>query len=205
MASIEIKPTLQLNITKGMKYSPKSTDDELVQGCIAQNRLAQRYLYERYFGLAMSVVMRYTGGHSEALEICNTVFLKIFGSFEKYQSQGHLDGWVARIALNTAIDYVRSMTHYKKIIELTPEYEVNISNDTDNDGLSNLQTEDILRLVQKLPPNSRAVFSLYVIEGYQHPEISEMLKISVGTSKWHLSFARQELKKLLEKSNEAVA
>jgi RNA polymerase sigma-70 factor (ECF subfamily) len=77
--------------------------------------------------------------------------------------------------------------------------DFNIERDgaVDNDSLDNLQVEDLYRLIQKLPASSRSVFNLYVIDGYKHKEISDMLDISVGTSKWHLSNARKELQELI--------
>ena len=176
-----------------MKYSNRSTDNELIQGCRHSDRLAQKFLYERFFGRVFGIAMRYTKNQEEALDILNTAFLKVFTSLDKYEDNSNLAGWIAKIVFNTAIDHVRRNTKYRQVMDF------NIENDgaVGNDSLDNLQVEDLYKLIQKLPASSRSVFNLYVVDGYKHKEISEMLHISVGTSKWHLSNARKELQEMI--------
>ena len=176
-----------------MKYSNKSTDNELIQGCRQTNRLAQKFLYERFFGKMFGIAMRYTQNQEEALEILNNAFLKVFTSLDKYEDNNNLAGWIAKIVFNTAIDHVRRNTKYKQVMDFNVENDASVG----NDSLGNLQAEDLYRLIQKLPTSSRTVFNLYVVDGYKHKEISEMLNISVGTSKWHLANARKELQEMI--------
>ncbi len=177
-----------------MKYSTKSTDNELTLGCRQGNRMAQKYLYERYFGKMFGIAMRYTRNQEEALEILNNSFLKVFTSLDKYEDNNNLAGWIAKIVFNTAIDHVRRNTKYKQVMDFNTDSDLS----TGNESLENLNAEDLYRLIQRLPTASRAVFNLYVIDGYKHKEISEMLDISVGTSKWHLANARKELQSMLK-------
>ena len=161
-----------------MKYSIKSTDNELIHGCRQSNRLAQKCLYERFFGKMFGIAMRYTTNQEEALDILNNSFLKVFTSLDKYEDNNNLAGWIAKIVFNTAIDFVRRNTKYRQVMDFNVENDSPVS----NDSMDNLQVEDLYRLIQKLPAASRTVFNLYVIDGYKHKDISEMLEISVGTT-----------------------
>ncbi len=180
-----------------MTYRPNSTDEELVAGCCDGHRLAQRYLYERYAGKMLGIPMRYTRDREEAMEIFNQAFLKILQNLPKYQPTGPLGGWMARIVFNTCIDYVRSRKTYNQTIRF-PEV-VEVDGISRNEAHDQLDAEVIYQLIQDLPPAARNVFSLYVIDGYRHKDIGEMLNIDEGTSRWHLAQARKTLqKKILE-------
>lgn len=178
-----------------MKYTNHSTDQDLVRGCMDNNRLAQKCLYERYFGKMMGIAMRYTKHQEEAIEILNNAFLKVFTSLDKYSDENNLGGWIARIVFNTAIDHVRRHTKYRQVMNFESDQDAPVQ----NDSINHLNTEDLYRLIQKLPAASRAVFCLYVIDGYKHKEIADMLDITIGTSKWHLASARKELQEMLSK------
>lgn len=186
-----------------MKYTPQSSDKELIKGCRKGHRLAQKQLYERFTGKMTGIAMRYTSNKEEAFEILNNAFLKVFTSLDKYKDENNLAGWIARIVFNTAIDHVRKHTRYRKVMDFNVEKDASIS----NEALDNLIAEDLYDLVQALPQSSRTVFSLYVVEGYKHREIAELLGISEGTSKWHLASARKELQKRIraQRASEAVA
>ena len=177
-----------------MKFTPHSSDEELILGCREQNRLAQKYLYQRYYGKLLGVCMRYTSSREEATSILNMAFFKIFQSISNYNSSGSFKGWMSRIALNTAIDHLRSNTTYRKVMDYNSEKEVAIG----NDAIDNLAAEELYAVIQRLPRSTRSVFCLYVIEGYKHHEIAKQLGITVGTSKWHLSSARKQLQTLLK-------
>lgn len=176
-----------------MKYSAKNTDNELVEGCLQGERLAQKVLYERYFGKMLGIAMRYTKHQEEAIEILNAAFLKVFTGLDSYQDNNNLAGWIAKIVFNCSIDHVRRHTKYRQVMSFEIEQEPPIF----NDSINNLQAEDLFKLIQKLPAASRNVFCLYVVDGYKHKEIADMLSITVGTSKWHLANARKELQDLI--------
>ena len=176
-----------------MKYTKKSTDQELIKGCRKSHRLAQKILYEKYFGKMLGIAMRYTKHQDEAIEILNTAFLKVFTSLNKYEDNNNLAGWIAKIVFNTSIDHVRRHTKYRQVMHFNIERDGVVK----NESIDHLNAEDLYRLIQRLPTASRTVFSLYVIEGYKHKEIAEMLEITVGTSKWHLANARKEMRRLI--------
>jgi len=176
-------------------YSEHSSDEELRAGCLAQHRLAQKYLYHRYFGRLLGIPMRYTSDRSDAVEVLNQAFLKIFDSLSTYQGTGSFAGWMARIVFHCAIDHVRRQASYRRKIVLDTAEELPIENEV----IRQLDGEDLYQLIQLLPGPARSVFSLYVVDGYKHAEIAAMLGIEEGTSKWHLSDARRRLKILLAK------
>ena len=158
------------------------------------DRLAQQSLYQRYFGRLLGISMRYTNDREDAVEVLNQAFLKIFNSLHQFQESGPFMGWMAKIVFHTAVDHARKNNTYRKVIH----YSIEADQAVESDATHHLDAEDLYALIQKINPGSRTVFSLYVIDGYKHHEIAEMLGISVGTSKWHLSTARVEIKKHLE-------
>lgn len=172
-------------------------EEELIEGCIRNERLAQKRLYERCYGKMMGVCMRYASDKEQATEILNCGFLKIFTTIGKFGKKGaNIEGWMYRIMVNTAIDYLRSeMRHQHEDIEKSVYAE-----DAAN-VISAMSAEQILEMVNRLSPAYRAVFNLYVIEGFNHAEIGEKLGISEGTSKSNLAKARARLQEMIIDSN----
>lgn len=179
-----------------MIFSSHSPDEDLIAGCLEQNRLAQKYLYKRYYGRVMGISMRYTRNEEEALDILNRSFLKVFTKLDQYKPTGSLGGWIARVVFNTAIDYVRSNTRYRKVMDFNIEKESSL----DPDIFDKLYMDDVYKAIQKLPSNSRAVFSLFYIDGYKHKEIAELLDININTSKWLLSTAKKQMRIIISKT-----
>lgn len=178
-----------------MNYNLNSTEAELIEGCRFQNRLAQKYLYQKFFGKMLGISMRYTGNREEAIEVLNTAFCKVFTSIDQYKPTGSsIANWIAKIVFNSSIDFVRKHKTYRKTMDFESTRELSI----DNEAIDNLNSEDLFKVIQKLPAATRAVFCLYVIDGYKHWEVAEKLGISVGTSKWHLSNAKKSLQKMLK-------
>lgn len=175
-------------------YTPESQDELLLEGCLKENRLAQKYLYQRYAGVMLGICMRYAGSRDEAMEMLNAAFFRVFKSIHQFDGSGALKAWISKIVIHACIDWVRSQAAYRKrfVLGVTREAAIN------NGALEKLNEEDLLEKVQLLPPTSRLVFTLFVIEGYSHKEIAEVIDISVGTSKWHLSEARKRLKEMLK-------
>jgi RNA polymerase sigma-70 factor (ECF subfamily) len=169
---------------------------DLLDGCHAGNPKCQELLYRQFYGYAMSVSMRYTRTRDEAIEIVNDGFIKVFNNADKVDVSKSFKNWLRRIMVNTALDYYRqNHKHYNHEDIQAAEYLV-----SDNtDASSELSYEELLGLVQQLSPAYRTVFNLFVIDGYSHDEISEILNISVGTSKSNLARARINLREMLSK------
>ncbi len=195
----EKRPSLRAKTTC-MQYSKTSTDRELIEGCKAQHRLAQKYLYQRYYGRMLGISMRYTHNESEAIDVLNRAFLKVFHSLDQYEDQGSLSGWIARIVFNTTIDYVRQQVKYRQVMDFTTVRDSSI----EAEAIQQLYAEDLYRYIQQLPATTRTVFSLYVIDGYKHREIAEMLEINENTSKWHLAKGKQQLQKVLQNHKRSI-
>ncbi len=172
----------------------------LVEQCRKQNRNAQKILYEKYYHKMMAICVRYLKSEEDALEVLNNAFLKAFAKIKQYKSEGTLEGWMKRIVINSSIDFVRSNKEYKNKFILTNEFslygsleEEEPSSSSFSNIDSHLNKEQLFELITELPPATRIVFNLYVIDDFTHKQISEQLKISEGTSKWHLSNARKIL------------
>lgn len=180
-----------------MKIVFSVTEEELIRGCIKNERLAQKRLYERFFGKMMGVCMRYSSHREQATEILNMGFLKVFDSLKKFADKGgNLEAWIYRIMVNTAIDYLRSEMRHQHA-----DMEKSVYAEDTGDVIADLAAEQILEMVNQLTPAYRAVFNLYVVEGYNHAEIGELLGISEGTSKSNLAKGRAKLQEKIIQLN----
>lgn len=173
-----------------------NTLEALLEGCRIGNPKSQELLYRQFYGYAMSVCLRYTRTHDEAVEIVNDGFIKVFTHADKVDLTKSFKNWLRRIMVNTALDYYRqNHKHYNHDDIQVAEYSVSDGKDASSD----LSYQELLGLVQKLSPAYRTVFSLFIIDGYSHEEIGDMLRISVGTSKSNLARARINLREMLSK------
>lgn len=170
----------------------KYTENELVEGCVRNDRRAQELFYRTFFPEMLRMVRRYTRDEDTALEIVNNGFLRVFKKLDTFAFKGSLEGWVRRLVYHSMADYFRSNARYLHFLVLEERDDVVPERSHDV-----FFEEDILKIVGQLPPVSQEVFRLYAIEGYSHAEIAENLKMSEGTSKWHLSTARQKLRQQL--------
>ncbi len=174
--------------------TPTPADIELITGCINNSRKAQEQLYQRFYGPMASLCLRYTRNEEDAIEVMHNGFLKVYKKIHTYDSsKASLYTWIRKIMVNGAIDFIRQRNKFS-IVELEKANEPGI----DEEAVQRLSSQELLKLVQKLSPATQMVFNLYVIEGYNHREIGELVGISEGTSKWHLSEARRQLQTLLQ-------
>ncbi|MCS7037400.1 MAG: RNA polymerase sigma factor [Saprospiraceae bacterium] len=169
-----------------------------IEACLRGNRRAQRALYERYKGRMFAVCLRYAGSHAEAEDICQEGFVRVFRDLAQYDGRGPFEGWMRKVFVNAALQHLekqrrRIQTDCLDGIDVPDDAAAPLFDDTP-------PAERLIHLLQQLPPGFRTVFNLYVLEGYTHPEIAEILGISVGTSKSQLLRAKAHLRRLLEKS-----
>jgi RNA polymerase sigma factor (sigma-70 family) len=169
------------------------TEQELVAGCISNDRRAQEAFYRRYFPEMLRMCLRYTRDQDTAIEIVNNGFLRVFKKLHTFAFKGSLEGWVRRLVYHSMADYFRDNARYLHFLVLEDHDKA-----VPETGHDRFFEEDILKAVQRLPPVSQEVFRLFAIEGYSHAEIAANLNITEGTSKWHLSTARQKLREHLE-------
>ncbi|MEO5562412.1 MAG: RNA polymerase sigma factor [Chitinophagaceae bacterium] len=171
------------------------TESDLISGCIEGNRRMQEQLYSRFSPRMYAVCLRYAGTSEEAQDILQEGFIKIFKKLGTFRGEGSFEGWIRRIFVNTAIEHFRR----KKYMSPVTEKEENTMEGNYLSVLDNLAERDIMDLVQQLSPGYRTVFNLYVVEGYTHKEIGDILGISEGTSKSQLSRAKVILQEMVKK------
>ena len=175
---------------------------DIISGCKKADRKAQERLYNNFYRAMMTVCLRYAKNDEDAVEILNNGFFKVFKSIQWYDSsKASLYTWIRTIVVNSCLDFIKQKQRLEKVNELDPGVEVHIPPDV----ISKIETAELLELVRDLTPATRAVFNLYVIEGYRHKEIAQLLSISEGTSKWHLNEARKNLQQLINKSKAKIS
>jgi len=189
---------MQATFTGRIASIPRNamTDEQLVAGCLKGEPIAQRELYKSYSRKMMSICMRYANGREQAQDILQDGFVKVFQKMDHYRGDGPLGGWIARTMVNTALDHIRRNKPYDHSLDLTEAEHLHAE---DAQVMSTMSTEELMEMIQALPPGYRAVFNLFAIEGYAHKEISEQMGISENTSKSQFMKARAYLRKQLPK------
>ncbi|MFK8105349.1 MAG: RNA polymerase sigma factor [Saprospiraceae bacterium] len=176
---------------KKVKYSEK----EMIDACVQNDRRAQEFLYRKYLPKMMQMCFRYTSDREQALDIINIGFLRVFKKIASFSFQGSFEGWIRKIIYHSVADYFKKNERYLQFLVFEERDE-----EAPAEALDKMYVEDILKLVDRLPPATQAVFRLYAIEGFTHVEIGKRLQISDGTSKWHLATARKKLKKMIDQN-----
>lgn len=169
--------------------------EQLITKCKKRELKAQEQLYRLYSGKLFSICLKYSRNYAEAEDTLQDSFLTIFKKIAQYNHKGSFEGWMKRIAINTALQRYRKQPVFEIVDEealKTPEVEI------DEETIS---LDYLLNIVQSLPDRYRMVFNLYVLDGFSHKEIAELLNISTGTSKSNLARARGILKEKIEKKN----
>ena len=166
--------------------------EQLIQNCKKQDAKAQSQLYKLFSSKLFTVCLKYSRNHAEAQDTLHDAFITIFSKVEQYKSKGSFEGWLKRLTINTALQKYRSKGVFDIVNEEAIEdVEIEISNEQ-------VSIEFLLKIIQELPDRYRLVFNLYVLDGFSHKEIAEMLKITLGTSKSNLARARLILKNKIE-------
>ncbi len=165
------------------------TDRELIEGCIREERACQEELFRRYAGKLLSICRRYARHEMEAEDLLQDTLIRIFDHLDKFEYKGSFEGWMRRIAVNTALKNCNRIGFRKESIGIDAGQDQVV----DPEAVSHLSEEELLHLIRELPEGYRLVFNLYAIEGYSHKEIAEMLDIKEGTSRSQLVKARKML------------
>lgn len=176
---------------------------DLIGGCLDNNRRCQQQIYEQFYGKMLGVCMRYANDLDSGKDLVQEGFIKLFANLHKYKSDGSFEGWVRRIFVNNAIDSFRRKKHR----EIVPEndYQIlNLADDKDEHAFldeeeETIKPKDVIAAMQQLSPAYKMVFNLYVMENYAHQEIADEIGISVGTSKSNLAKARMNMRKILQR------
>jgi RNA polymerase sigma-70 factor (ECF subfamily) len=171
----------------------KKQEQELIAACLRKEKWAQQRLYEDHYGIMKVVCLRYASNEEEALDILHEGFIKVFKHIAKYKPGTSLKAWIKRIVVNTAIDWYRKNSR-RRTEDLAQAYDVKAPVVS---AISQLSEKEILKSVQLLSPAYRAVFNLYIMEGFSHKEIAGKLGITESTSRSNLVKARIKLKSIL--------
>ena len=174
--------------------SPILNEEQLINGCKSRDSIAQRSVFERYAGRMLGVCERYARNQADAEDILQDAFIKVFEKIGQFKGDGSFEGWIRKIVVNTALKKYTLSRYNKEVLE----EDILVKEETqegDPAAYNQLSEKDILQLIHQLPDGYRIIFNLYVIEGYRHEEIAEMLGIQSGTSRSQLAKARIMLQK----------
>lgn len=171
------------------------TEDELIHGCTKGEASCQKEVYHRFASRMLGVCNRYARNGADAEDILQDAFIKVFDKIHQFKFEGSFEGWIRRIVVNTALKKYSLRRYEKEVVG----YEIK---DRDESGMepsayAHITEKELLVLINNLPDGYRLVFNLFVIEGYQHDEIADMLGIQSGTSRSQLVKARNMLQKQL--------
>lgn len=169
--------------------------EDIIKGCVDGKRLAQNELYKRFAGKMYAVCVRYSKDATEAEDVLQDGFVKVFQNIQNFKNEGSFEGWVRKIMVNTALEKFRKKNHLYPVGEIFELAKDLKHEDVEN----NIHAEELMKVIQKLSPGYRTVFNLFAIEGYSHKEIGDKLGISEGTSKSQLARARAVLQDEVEK------
>lgn len=178
------------------------TEQEIIQGCVRQNRQCQQALFNLYAPNFMSICLRYASNSMEAEDMMQEGFIAIFKNIGQFNNTGSFGGWMKRVIINAALMLLRkNKLRFNEIDDYSNNNNVSIEAYT----YSNLGEEDLMKLINNLPKGYRVVFNLNIIEGYNHDEIATMLDIKPATSRSQLVKARKMLQlQILELQKIAV-
>jgi RNA polymerase sigma-70 factor (ECF subfamily) len=167
--------------------------EQLIKKCIDQDAKAQSQLYKQYASKLFSLCLKYSKNYAEAEDNLHDAFITVFSKIDQYKNRGSFEGWLKRIAINTSLQRYRENVGVFDIVN-----EGNIEDVTVDINDEDVSIDFLLKIIQDLPDRYRLVFNLYVLDGYSHVEISELINISEGTSKSNLARARMILKEKIE-------
>jgi RNA polymerase sigma-70 factor (ECF subfamily) len=174
--------------------NPLVSESDLILGSIRGDRRMQELLYKTYSPKMYGVCLRYAGNPDDAQDILQEGFVKVFKNLNRFRGDGSFEGWIRRIFVNTAIE------HYRRKVNMYPvtENQENTIEDKDWTAFDRLSQKDLLEIIQELSPGYRTVFNMYVVEGYTHRDIADILGISEGTSKSQLARAKAILQNVIK-------
>ncbi|MCA0958590.1 sigma-70 family RNA polymerase sigma factor [Muricauda ruestringensis] len=173
--------------------------EELIHNCKKGNRQAQAELYRRYSSILFGMCLKYSRNKTEAEDNLHDSFMTIYEKIGQFNFKGSFEGWIKKITVNTVLQKYRKDQHLNVVSENT-EDEVEVDTEATDVSLSTL-----LGYIQELPHKYRLTFNLYVLDGYSHKEISELLGTSTGTSKSNLARAKAILRDKIEKTKINIA
>ena len=169
-------------------------EEELIMQCKSGSLKYQELLYKQFYGYAMGISLRYCLNRDDALEVVNDAFIKVFNSMKGYDISKPFKAWLRAIVVNTAIDRRRKDMKLQLNTDLDGAEHLTIGINV----IDSLNARDIINLMHGLPAIQLAIFNLYEVDGYNHDEIADMLKIPASSSRVYLSRAKEKLRRLIK-------
>ncbi len=177
--------------------------EDAIAGCLRNDNKSKEMVYKSFYGYLMGVTLRYVDDRNDAEELVNDSFIKVFKSIGQFNAPKYNDqvqkafkGWIARISSRTAIDFLRGKRTFLYVDEITEEQQPL----TELNAVSQLNVQDIMRLLSQLPETHKLIFNMYEIEGFSHEEISKMLNIPESSCRVYLTRAKNKLRELYKNS-----
>jgi RNA polymerase sigma factor (sigma-70 family) len=169
-------------------------EKQLISDCQKGDRIAQKKLYELYSGKMMAVCLRYCRDRETAKDLLHDGFLKVYTHLDSFEGKGSFEGWVRRIMVNTALEFLRKQSDEGYSLDIEEAFTLT---DGDIGAMEKMQTAELIQTIQMLPDAYRTTFNLFVVEGFSHREISEMMNITESSSRVYLTRAKQMLQNML--------
>ena len=181
------------------------TEEAILQGCLRNEAIAQKELYNRYSPKMLAVCYRFGHNREDAEDMLQEGFIKVFSQIHTFRNQGAFEGWVRRIIVHTCINNLKKHKKFNESVDLIHATTLQVREES---VPSIVQAKQVVECIRLLPLGYRTVLNLYAIEGYSHKEISIMLEIEESTSRSQYTRAKQMLeeilvrKKILQRSKE---
>ena len=175
-------------------YVKTLDEKQLIEGCINNDRKAQKALYDKYSKRMLAVCLRYVKDMEDARDLLQEGFLKLFTNLHTFTGEGLFDGWVRKIFVNCALERLRHQDVLKNAVDID---ETDYASTPDESSISQLSADEIMAYVRELPDGFRTVFNMFAIEGYSHKEIGQILNIAESTSRSQYVRARKLLQKMI--------
>lgn len=173
----------------------------IIKGCISSDRKSQQQLYEYTYKSLSTAVALYTKDASEKDWVFNVGMLKVFNSLSNYNIGTNFLAWARVILVRTAIDNIRKNKTHDQMLAPLETNESAVKNTEINEALNKIETEEVIKIIQRLDQKERLIFTMYEIEGFTHVEIERETGIKKNTSKWLLAKAKKSLKVILKNSS----
>ncbi|MBI3502318.1 MAG: sigma-70 family RNA polymerase sigma factor [Bacteroidetes bacterium] len=174
-----------------------NSEEQLINGCIEQDTASQNKIYKLFAPKMFTVCIRYSRNREDAEDTLQEGFMRVFNNIKSFRHQGSFEGWMRRIIINVAIRKYKDKSNLFTVINIDA---INCDTYYEENTLSEINSKELLKLIQELPEKCKMVFNLYVFEGMKHSEIAELLGITIGTSKSNLFDAREILKQEIAKT-----
>jgi len=174
------------------------TEEVILEGCLRNDSVAQRELYNTYSPKMLAVCFRYVHSREDAEDMLQEAFIKVFTQLRTFENRGSFEGWIRRIVVHTCINTLKKNKKFNESVDLIHAASISIREET---VPAVVQVKQIVDCIRSLPIGYRTVLNLYAIEGYSHREIAQLLDIEESTSRSQFTRAKGMLEELLIKKN----